>query len=947
MNFRSAEPLRDAEFAAQFLPSEPDDAKTRALHGAEIDFAIAETARRHQSDAPTPTDPIRKYDDATAEATAASDLSLALWLMNQKARYLLYQKSDFTTPREILLSAAAMPVQDDPAAIAQTYKTLSSCEYFMGHLDAAIAAAERALQLYRETGDLYWQDVVLGNLVADYSESGRNEEATRVGREALTDAEQAQDTAGVVFCLTELASLYRLEGDPQSAFRAFREAEGWSEDIRYAPLIRANIEQALGTFYLDMGLWDEAERQLRLCLRLATPDSPGALEVRALLAQTLSQRGRGEIALTEYNAAIEDSGRLNLQPAETALRIERSEALLKVGQVEKAQADADQALQSANGLHNQTLRLAATMAVAATKAHACSRTHDCDDAEGVYRQAIVLMQQTSDREQEAIAYAAVARIQSQKGQNEAALKDIEHSLTLVEASRASLSSNILAASYFDGWRDWYALAESVASALDQAHPGTGYQEIAFRYSERERARAMLDAIGQTREDRAASASPQLEHAMALTEASIRNDQRLLLQSGSGEVAAALQHLYREEDQLAAATNSLQGKGPSSSGPIATISEVQRELLSADTALIAISPGPLRSYSWIITRDSVRIRTLPSQVELNRELAALRTMLLERTPQLAAGEDATRFAQQLKQFEKELDLQLGRAGTLLLSGLPRNIRRLYVVADGGLSALPWNALRVPCMSGTCYAVERLSIEVEPSASIAVALASRATDLRRTELLVVSDPVPELATELPARTPLGALPGSRRETRQIASLSPAGSFHLLAGADATSTKLRGTLSDRTAILHLATHTFLVPHHPELSGIVLSHESNSDASGVLWLHDVPSMHAPPLVTLSGCATEGSHLEQEDLNTLTQAFFYAGAQEVVASLWSVDDDSTATLMSGFYRNLLRRRSGTVASLRSAELSMIAAHASVFDWAAFTVNGMPGHTFATEASRR
>jgi CHAT domain-containing protein len=53
-----------------------------------------------------------------------------------------------------------------------------------------------------------------------------------------------------------------------------------------------------------------------------------------------------------------------------------------------------------------------------------------------------------------------------------------------------------------------------------------------------------------------------------------------------------------------------------------------------------------------------------------------------------------------------------------------------------------------------------------------------------------------------------------------------------------------------------------------------------------------------------------------LTRAFIYAGTPSVVASLWSVDDSSTAQLMASFYRNL--KTMSKVEALRQAQLELI-----------------------------
>jgi len=53
-----------------------------------------------------------------------------------------------------------------------------------------------------------------------------------------------------------------------------------------------------------------------------------------------------------------------------------------------------------------------------------------------------------------------------------------------------------------------------------------------------------------------------------------------------------------------------------------------------------------------------------------------------------------------------------------------------------------------------------------------------------------------------------------------------------------------------------------------------------------------------LSACETHiGLARRYEGVYGLTRAFLYAGSRSVGASLWRVDDTSTARLMSAFYR--------------------------------------------------
>jgi hypothetical protein len=398
-------------------------------------------------------------------------------------------------------------------------------------------------------------------------------------------------------------------------------------------------------------------------------------------------------------------------------------------------------------------------------------------------------------------------------------------------------------------------------------------------------------------------------------------------------------------------------------------------------MIAFSLAPGQSYRWLITAHAVETQLLPGRDQLQRSIAPLLAALENRRPVIAPGEDVRSFAQRQLRFTAQRDRELTRIGALLLSGIPPQIRTLYVVGDGPLLALPWNALRLQWRGRVCSAIERFEILSEPSASVAVALSPSGAASPdpsgntpgNTSVLIVADPLTGPASHDPRWPALPDLYDARREASGIRRYTA--SAQILEGREATpaavlersrqaSSNWPGSFSGAASghsdapgrgfsILHIAAHTVLVAQHPELSGIALapsraagrdagaslaaSSEVDRDSSGVLWLRDISSMQAPPLVVLSGCQTQGgSRLAGEALQSLAQAFFFAGAHGVVASLWSVDDASAAVLMSSFYRNLLERRMPAPAALRAAELGMLRAGQDVSDWAPFVFTGVP-----------
>ena len=103
---------------------------------------------------------------------------------------------------------------------------------------------------------------------------------------------------------------------------------------------------------------------------------------------------------------------------------------------------------------------------------------------------------------------------------------------------------------------------------------------------------------------------------------------------------------------------------------------------------------------------------------------------------------------------------------------------------------------------------------------------------------------------------------------------------------------------------------------------------------------LYQRPLVFLSGCATGlGSAWStlfdrSEDYATLAQAFLYAGARNVVATLWRVADESAADFAAHFYAALPPL--GAADALAQAQRRMLAdpRYRAPYFWASYQVSG-------------
>ena len=94
--------------------------------------------------------------------------------------------------------------------------------------------------------------------------------------------------------------------------------------------------------------------------------------------------------------------------------------------------------------------------------------------------------------------------------------------------------------------------------------------------------------------------------------------------------------------------------------------------------------------------------------------------------------------------------------------------------------------------------------------------------------------------------------------------------------------------------------------------------------------------LVTMSGCQSGMSEVAgADDLLGLMRGFLYAGARSLLLSLWNVNDESTAALMTDFYRKWKEGTSKS-AALRSAMLTVREQFPNPFYWAPFFLVGNP-----------
>ncbi len=124
-----------------------------------------------------------------------------------------------------------------------------------------------------------------------------------------------------------------------------------------------------------------------------------------------------------------------------------------------------------------------------------------------------------------------------------------------------------------------------------------------------------------------------------------------------------------------------------------------------------------------------------------------------------------------------------------------------------------------------------------------------------------------------------------------------------------------------VHIASHGIIDNENPGLSGIIFSQPADSAAKedGTLYAAEIYNLNLRAnLIVLSSCESGvGKLIRGEGLLSLTRGFLYAGAKNLLVSLWKVSDKQTSELMLSFYQNMLLGKSYS-ASLRQAKLELI-----------------------------
>ena len=832
---------------------------------------------------------------------------------------------DLALNRHSEAEASATPAEalagtlNHPPLEGEALEQLGAVHHYQGRPEGVVHANRRALEIYRDLGDRGGEVRTLNNMGTACIQLGRYQEAARALHLSVSIKTEMGDRISAALSLMNLGIVYGFLGDHERALDCYLRSKDVL-DKAGSPLDRRKVRLL---------------HNIAIC-RQRMGEAREALEdFRQLLGLRRSLKDRRGEAVTHYKLG---------------------QILMELGRAAEAREELDEALAIYESLGHRLGAIDAMNALATL----CRRDGDRASALEFLDRAVAMARSLGAAPKEAVSLAEMGHIHFLEEEHAAAVDCYESSFALMEAMGIGITAPALKIGLASEAEEGAVSYLHAVYELDREEPGAGHWQRAFTWLEKWKSRALLDALGEDRRlltrkaDRA-----DLEREKDLLGRISRESARMRdLEPRSPErkeIEERVKRLTFEVDEVREKIAlSCPGYASLTSGESFGPAAIQKEGLDSETLLLEYRVGKGASYLFALTDRDFKVLRLPSVEVFDGKVRYLRRLLEHPASDALPPGEFLDIAGELYEILVAPALQdpdLDRPS-------------LVIVPDNVLAFLPFEALvagsgkggqrRAPrSFSKARFLLLEKRILYSPSAAAYVQLLHkrRAGEERRPEdegvaVLAMANPAaapgalgePEPGTA-PTSTGLPEIPAAVIEVQAIANLFPQCDLFLDAAATEEVLKAPGGL-DRHRIVHIAAHGLLHAENPRLSGLALASDPLGREDGVLMMIEVLGLAVDAdLVVLSGCRTAlGKRLAGEGVIGFPWAFLYAGARSVVVSLWAVNDASTASLMTAFYENLVRRGLDKAESLRQAKIALFRGrYPAPKHWAPFILIGEGG----------
>ena len=751
-----------------------------------------------------------------------------------------------------------------------------------GQIPETLQTATAALALYRQIPDRPGELSALGILALTSYRQRSYPQTITYANQALAIARSLEDQELEWQMLTLLGNAYYDRADYLKAVEIFRQTLTFREHLGASSANAGRANLAVGDF---AGAVQDSEYAM----------SSGDPHTRAIAFNTLAATsqilGQNAKALDYAQQALESAQMAKDQKLEQEALLNLAEANQILGAVTQARDYVSQSLALAQQRQDRRGEANAQK----TQGNILNEQADYSGAIAAYQESLSLSREVSDRRLQAEVLQSLGMAQKNVGDFSSATSSLKDSLKLWEELRQVFVGN----EYFQVSFD--ELQSQTFRLLQEVYIAQNQPEAALEVAEQSRTRTFTQV-----------AAAKL--ATTINAPGIDRIKAMAKERNATLVMYSLRDRCRDVFQFCKSINSRN----------------QAYLQDSQLYIWVIKPTGEITFRAVELTTLLKPRniTLDTLVVNSREGIGIRGL----------DNKSSGIRGQNKQQDRPKNRQLQGMYQLLIAPiadqLPQKAEdKVIFIPQGSLFMVPFAALQDA--EGN-YLIEKHTIVMIPSLSmLEVTKQQRQShgqfSLRDPKALVVGNPTMPRLQLNDREEALATLPGAEIEAREVASLL---NTQPLIGSQATKNAVRQQMPG-ARIIHLATHGILEDSIGVYGAIALAPDNPSIGStGLLHAQEILDLTLQAqLVVLSACNTAGGKISGDGVAGLARSFIAAGVPTVVASIWSVPDAPTASLMTNFYQNLAQDPDISQA-LRQAMLTTMQEFPQPRDWAAFILIG-------------
>jgi CHAT domain-containing protein len=810
--------------------------------------------------------------------------------------------------------------------------------YQAGQLSEAIALWQQAATRYEQDGDSLNRSLVLSFLATAFADLGQWTQANSLIEQAIsllnTQSPASSDTSRVLAqVLTTQGKLQLAQGKALEALATWQQSESLYREtnningVLGSQINQARALQAEGLYRRAADLLTQVEQSLQ-----NQPDS--RLKVTGLRSLGKMLRLVGNLA--QSRTVLEQSLAIAQNLGDEIPASDISSILLSLGNTARAQGDLETALDFYQQAIAAAPSLTATTQIQLAQLSLLVNTDRQTDAQRLFTQIQSQLGQLPPGR--LAAYARIDLAQS-------AVKISRHQTEVASASLLRTSAQELATavqqirlmgdrrgesyalgtlgSLYENTQQWDNAKNLTQQALSLAQ-SIDAPDITYQWQWQ---LGRIFCQGQ----QSCTSNGNLQNAMAAyaeavkTLRSLRSDLAAINPDVQFSFLESIEPVYRQyvelllqsETNAPSQENLIQARETIEALQLAELDNFFQEacITARPVKIDEIDPRAAVVYPIILPNQFAVILSLPNQPLRHHKTALPQAEVEQILTQMLQGLRPTAFVEDWLPVAQQIyDLLLRPQEEEIAAS---NIKTLVFVPDGLLRSLPMAALH----DGQQYLIEKYSLALTPGLQL---LQPQALDRLQLQGL--------LAGLSQARENFSALPNVVTEINQIEAEIP--SQVLLDQTFTNQALSTGVDSTSSQLVHLATHgqfssnaddTFILTWDGRINVKQLDQMLRSRERGLTPIE---------LLVLSACQTATG----DDRAALGMAgvAVRSGARSTVASLWSVNDFSTASLMIEFYRELGRPEITRAEALRRAQLTLLYqdGYTSPYYWAPFVLLG-------------